>query len=622
MLDTALLAHYELASPSLLAQTPALTKKLGFDLAIQTQAWEDLRLQLEQRLYGLRNWRLSWWMHWARLAEAILPRRYHWLIVPNTMTRGLAINDLIKDPTGAQAVNICTAGMRSGLMSSSRPWFKIKAGLRSYKIDRPAQLWFEEVEDRIYSIMATSNFYNSATQMFQDEIVFGTAPVLIYEDRQDVIRCFNPCAGEYFLGSGSDFRTNAFYRTFVLTVAQTVMMFGLDKVGSEVQGLWEQKGASLETEVIIAHAIEPNFSLQMPGMPPQLGVVPGNFEWREYYWLWGKTTPGPLSRRGFRQKPFIVTKWSETSNDPYGRSAGMDALPDILQLQVMTVRQAEAIEKMVRPPMVAGAQMRNQPSSSLPGRVTYVTDFEKAGFKPAYEVKPDIADMAALIEKIEKRVERWFYVPQFQMLEQLEGVQPRNEMEIAERRGEKLQVLGPVVEQNTGQMAEMIRRIFAIMARRGLIPPKPQSLLGVPLDIEFDTMITVAQRAAQTAVMERYITVVSKLQETAIQTQSAERPLDNVNLDTFSREYGNRIAFPDKIMRGEDEVKQLRQQRAQAQQQAQQKAEAMQAATHAAPALASAAKDASEIDTGGALNALQIASGMGGAAPGATGLPQ
>jgi hypothetical protein len=37
--------------------------------------------------------RLSWWEHWAKLAEAILPRRYHWLIVPNTMMPATAFFD-------------------------------------------------------------------------------------------------------------------------------------------------------------------------------------------------------------------------------------------------------------------------------------------------------------------------------------------------------------------------------------------------------------------------------------------------------------------------------------------------------------------------------------------------
>lgn len=608
-------AHYELASASLLAEAPALAKQQWYDP--DNQHWEEFRLELEQRLYALRNWRLSWWEHWAKLAEAILPRRYHWLIVPNTMSRGLAINGAIKDPTGAQAVRVCTAGMRSGIMSSSRPWFKIKAGLRNFKPDRDGELWFEEVEDRIYRVFSGSNYYQSATQMFEDLIVFGTAPKLMYEDRETIIRCYNPCAGEYYLGAGSDFRINSFYRTFVLTVIQCVQMFGLDRLPPDLQTLWANKGASLETEVIIAHAIEPNFAAEMPGQAKNLGRVPGNFTYREYFWVWGKASSQPLSVRGFRNKPFITPRWSTTSNDPYGRSPGMDALPDILQSHLMTVRQAEAIDKIVRPPMLATMFLKNQPSSINPGKVTFVPNLNE-GMKSIYDIKMDLEHMTALIERLDARVGKWFFNDLFQMMENLEGVQPRNEMEIAERRGEKLQVLGPVVEGIENELAEDLRRVISIMGRRGLLPPKPPSLLGIPLEIEFDSMIAVAQRAAETASMERGIAVVTQLQK----SYPEQSPADNVNIDEFTRIYLDKANFPVKAMYGETEVKQMRAAKAAANKQAADKAQAMQAVTHAAPAAAAAAKDASDIDPGGLVNAMQIASGMGGAATGAGNLLQ
>ena len=115
--------------------------------------------------------------------------------------------------------------------------------------------------------------------------------------------------------------------------------------------------------------------------------------------------------------------------------------------------QAEAIEKMVRPPLLADMNLKNQPSSILPGRVTYVPDIAK-GIKSIYDINMDINHMSQLIEKIEARVQKWFFNDLFQMMENLEGVQPRNEMEIAERRGEKLQVLGPVVEGVENELAD------------------------------------------------------------------------------------------------------------------------------------------------------------------------
>lgn len=606
-------AHYEIADDSLLAQAPALAKQSWYanDSSTAQKRWEDLRLQLESRLYGLRNWRLSWWEHWARLAEAILPRRYHWLIVPNTMTRGLAINQAIKDPTGSQAVRVCTAGLRSGIMSSSRPWFKLKAGLRTFKPDQAAKDWFEDTQDRIYRVFSQSNYYQCGTQMFEDLTVFGTAPKLMYEDRESIIRCYNPCAGEYYLALGSDNRRNAFYRTYVQTVAQVVMMFGLENCSPNVQTLWELKGAALETEIIVAHAIEPNFSLQMPGMTdPNLGVIPGNFVYREYFWEWGQTSPRPLSARGFRTKPFIAPVWTSTSNDPYGRSPGMDALPDILQLHQMTVRQAEAIDKGVRPPLLAHNSLKNQPSSILPGRVTYVPD-PNAGMKPIFEMNLDLSHMTALIEKIEGRVEKWFFNDLFQMMANIEGVQPRNEMEIAERRNEKMQVLGPVVEGIENELAGDIKRAYQIMARRGLIAPKPQSLLGIPLDIEFDSMVSVAQRAAETAAMERGMTVVTNLKA----SYPEDHPEDVVDVTKFTQVYLEKANFPAPVMRGETEIQQVRDGRNKANAEAAQKAQAAQILTHTAPAVAGAAKDASQIDPGGALNALQIMQGLTPANP-------
>ena len=602
-LDIATTAHYELASASLLADAPAFAKKLWYK---ENQNWEDLRQQLEARLYGLRNWRLSWWEHWAALASAILPRRYHWLIVPNTMSRGLGINGAIKDPTGSQAVRVCTAGLRSGIMSSSRPWFKIKPGLKNFKPDRAAQLWFEDTQDRIYRVFNGSNYYESSTQMFEDLTVFGTAPRLIYGDRDSIIRCYNPCAGEYYLGVGPDGRINSFYRTYVQTVMQMVQFFGLERCSPDVQAMWEQKGVALETEVIVAHAIEPNFSLAMPGMrDTNLGKVPGNFTYREVYWEWGRNTPQPLSMVGYREKLFGAPRWATTSNDPYGRSPGMDALPDILQLHTMTVRQAEAIEKMVRPPMLADIGLKNQPSSILPGRVTYVADVAK-GMKSMYEINMDLDHMNQLIQKIEGRVEKWFFNDLFQMMDNLEGVQPRNEMEIAERRGEKMQVLGPVVEGVTKELAGDINRTVAIMGRRGMLLPKPQSLRGIPLDIEFDTMIAVAQRAAETAATERIITVMTNVSKSYPDAHVE----DNVDLDKTFRSYAEKGGFAVSNMNSEDEVKAIRAGRAKANAQAAQQAQAAQAATHTLPAVAGAAKDASQIDTGGALNALQVMQGL------------
>ena len=64
--------------------------------------------------------------------------------------------------------------------------------------------------------------------------------------------------------------------------------------------------------------------------------------------------------------------------------------------------------------------LKNQPSSILPGRVTYVQDVSK-GMRSIYEINMDLNHMSALIEKIEARVEKWFFNDLFQMMENIRG---------------------------------------------------------------------------------------------------------------------------------------------------------------------------------------------------------
>lgn len=570
------IAYYEHMSPSLLAQQPSEPK---FMPSRVNYPWEAVRSHLEARLVMMRNWRLSWAQYWALLAAYIQPRRNTWFTegagigaqpVPNSMIRGLPINQNIIDPTGTQALRICSSGLFSGLMSPTRPWFKIRPAVQGLDDNDAVQRWCEIVEDRIYGVMAGSNFYEAGAQMFEDLVLYGTAPIIIYEDVEDLIRCYNPCAGEYYLGVGATFRVDTLYRQFVLTIAQIVDMFGLENCPTDVQQMWHSKGGSLEMERIVAHAIEPNFPINNNGT--DVDLLKGDFTYREVYWMWGLACDRPLSVRGFEGMPFIAPRAFTVSNDPYGRSIAMDVLPDIMQLQQETKRKAEAIEKSVRPPLLASVELKNQPSSILPGHVTYVSNLSaQTGMRPIYEVRPEIAEMMQDLTAIQNRVKSGFLVDLFMMLDQMEGVQPRNQLEITERRSEKMQVIGPLVESFQSVASQAIKRIFAIMVKNRLIPPAPPELRGSSLDIEYVSMFSIAQKAAQTASMEKLAAVVGNL--------GAVYPEAKASLDpvTFLQKYNELLNNPKELLNSPDKIAALMQKQAQAAQQQQAMSEGMAA---------------------------------------------
>lgn len=594
------IARYERASPLLLAMEKPVAPAT---VAIDDWEWSKLREHNEARLMMARSWRFSWIEHWALIAQYLSPRRSLWLSqggvdqpVPNSMVRGLPVNQAILDPTATYALQVAGAGMMSGLMSPSRPWFKLGPGM-DVELDRAGQLWYEEVEERAYTVMAESNFYDTAAVMFKDLVAYGTGPIIIYEDSEEILRCSAPVIGEYYILVGSTFRPEGLLRQYAYTVAQTVEEFGLDACPPDVAQLWRQKGSALEREVIIAHSIEPNFAIQQPGDRKPYGKIPGDYTWRECYWKYGAATPRPLSLRGFKELPFISPRWQVNGNDPYGSDCpGMVALGDIMQLQQETRRKAELLEKVVRPPLNGPMELKNQPSSILPGHVTYSPDPTK-GLAPVFKIDPQgLPGISADLLLIQQRIKQGFFNDLFLMLAQ--ATKDMTAFEVAQRQQEKLQVLGPVIErfQNEGA-GPAIRRVLSIMARKKLLPPMPRSLIGIPMKIEYVSLLALAQKAVKTAGTERIVGVTIKVAQSG-------RPevMDLINWDETIREYGEDLAVSHKTFNDDAAVQKLRVDRAKQMAQAQQE----KTAQETLPALAGAAKDVGGIDVGGGINAAQL----------------
>lgn len=550
-------APYDSMSPSLLAaQPPTLPDKL----TKPSSDWDTIYNHLEARMGMLRSWRYSWWSYWSVLAQFFIPRRYKFLVQANNQNRGRPINDSIIDSTGTLAVNVCASGMWTGLTSPSRPWFQLDKAFPWIDLDADAQAWIKDTQDRIYAVLHGSNFYNIFAQAFQDVTVFGTAPIIIYEDSMDVIRLYLPCAGEYYLAAGSRLSIDTLYREFTLTVAQIVEMFRLENCPEPVRMAWENAGSSLETEFVVCHSIEPNFALSGKGKnsKTKVDVVPGKYIFREVYWLKGQKGDRALSRKGFLYRPFVTARWSTVSNDPYGRSPCMDALGDTKQIQVETLRKAEFIEKGVRPPMGADAELKNEPASILPAHITYMntSSGQKKGFWPLFEVaaqwvaalKDDIAGVAA-------RIERCLFVDVFLAITRMEGVQPRNELELTKRDLERLQQLGPFITLFETEVAgPALKAIIDIMERRRLLKPKPPSLKGIPLKIGYTSIMRLAQRSAESVAMKDGFVTLGEL-SAAAKAAGVPDPIRVINLDKAAKHYLDLNNFPEDCIFTDDEVK-------------------------------------------------------------------
>lgn len=564
-----------------------------------------LRRYSEGRMMGLRVNRYSWWTHWRELADYYLPRRYKWIVTPNQMSRGSPINQHILDSTGVICARNLASGIMSGKSSPSRPWFKLKIGRIDSTLTTPVSLWLAECERLMRLVFHESNFYNSIATFYYDLVIFGTASMLIYEDFENVINCFNPCAGEFYIDIDGQYRPTIFYREFTMTISAVVNRFGIENCSPNIQRLYRlQTGSNLTQEIVVAHSIEPNND----GRAKEFGFS-DRFAYRECYWEWGgsaspqggsNSPPGFLEKRGYYENPAITTRWDLVSNDPYGRSVAMDGLGDQKQLQLETRRKAQGIDKMVNPPLVADIQLKNQPASLLPGGITYVSGYAssgKPGFSSVYDTKFPVGEITEDLSEVRERLKKTFFNDLFQPLSQYETRSNITAVEVDQRKAESLIMLGPVFERIDSEgLSQVIERVFAMMARAGIFPPPPEEIAGSPMNIEFISMLNTAQSAAEATGIERLLGLAGNLVgvDPAI--------MDNIDVDFSLDKYSSLLNNDPRMIRSPEALAIIRQKRQEQQQAEQQAALAEQ--------LAKGAQTLSQADIGGGQNALQALTGV------------
>ena len=545
-------------------------------------AFINKRNEFEILRAQLRIERNSFISHWRDITENIMPRRGRFYSTDNN--KGDKRNQKIVDSTATMALRTLRSGMMGGITSPARPWFRLTTSNPTFSENGAVKEWLEQVSDRMSTVFLKSNLYNVLPIVYGDLGGVGTSCMFIEEDFDEVIRAYPFPVGTYYIANDHKLKVNTFIREFRMTVRQVVEKFGIDaetrnikwdNISSVVQNLW--KNNQTEAWIEIAHVIKPNSDYdpskktnkfkKFISVYYELGYTGASTANTNY--LGGALDNGKYLRmEGYDIFPVLAPRWEISAEDVYGTSCpGMTALGDIKQLQVGEKRALQAIDKMVNPPMIGPTSLRNAKVSILPGDITFVDERDnQGGFRPAHEVRFDVNAMEAKQQQVRQRISRSFYEDLFLMLAQSDRRQI-TAREIDERHEEKLLALGPVLEQlNQDLLDPLIDLVFSIMDKRGMLPPPPDEIAGTELKVEYISIMAQAQKLNGLAGIERFTGYVGNL------AQADPSTLDKVDMDKLVDIYGEVVSMPAGVVRTDEDVEVLRDQRAE-QQAAQAKAE-------------------------------------------------
>lgn len=527
-------------------------------------AAETLKEQLQKQQAQLTNDRSSFDPHWRELSDFINPRGSRFLVTD--VNRDDRRNTKIVDPTATLAARTLSSGMMSGITSPARPWFKLATPDPDMMDYGPVKLWLEVVQRRMNEVFNKSNIYQSLPLLYASLGNYSTGAMAVLEDDSDVIRTMMFPIGSYYMANSARGSVDTCFRKFSMTVRQLVMEFGLNNVSDSVKSMWDS--GNYESWIEVIHAVYPNIDRDTAKLNSKNKPV------KSVYYEVGGDSDKLLRESGFDEFPIMAPRWEVNGEDVYGSSCpGMIALGQVKALQLEQKRKSQLIDKATNPPMVGPSSLRNQRVSLLPGDITYIDQVTgQDGFKPAYLVNPNTADLLADIQDTRQIINSAYFVDLFMMLQNINTRSMPVEA-VIEMKEEKLLMLGPVLERlNDECLNPLIDRTFSIMARKNLLPPPPDVLQGMPLRIEYISVMAQAQKSIGLSSLSSTVGFIGQL------AQAKPEALDKLNVDQAIDAFAEMSGVSPTVIVPQEQVEQVREQRAQQQQQQQMVAMGMAAA--------------------------------------------
>ena len=499
----------------------------------------------------------------------------------------------IIDDTAEKAVQVMAAGLQSGNTSPASPWFKVGLADKDLQEFHSAKVWLDDVTAILHGLFHRT-LYNSTYHTYMELGTFGTGAFMLLDDKVETMRTRSLTVGEYSIGLNNALRVDTIVRDFWMTARQMVQEFGLQNVSVACQKAW-QSGAYIQRFRVV-NFIEPNDG-EIKGMLGRIAedgrLVPSEFR-SVYMEVSSDDNKGDnfLRVQPYRTFPVAAPRWHVVANKTYGVSPGMVELGNIQMLNKLQEMDLEAIEKVNAPPLMSSSDSHF--INPLPDGISYLEDVTglKDNLAPLYQINPDIAATSNKIERVQQAIREGFYNNLFLMFAQ-EGKQ-MTATEVIERQGEKMIMLGPVIERLNPEMNDIIvERGFDLALRNDMLPPPPEDIAGAEIDIEYTGMLAQAQRALGSRKITQYVQHAGMLAEIV-----GPQVLDGVNADKALSKFGEDIGIPAEVAQAPETIEMIRAQRQQAAQ--------VQQAAEAAMNVADTAKTMSEtgLDQNSALDAM------------------
>jgi hypothetical protein len=452
----------------------------------------------------------------------------------------------IYDATAPVSANLLASQMHGNLTSPSQRWFSLRFRDEDMNTNQAAKEWIEDTEERLWQTLLESDFNNEAAEMYLDLVSFGTSCVMM-EEKSDILDEWDgidfttvPMADIYF-EPGADTMPLRVYRRLRYTSLQL-----RDRFGDNLPSAIAEAEDDVDRKYEVVFCVYPREDSEDADITKPLKP-----EARPYGYKYILHDGGEeLEEGGYYHFPAMIIRWNKVAGARYGYSPAMIALSDILQLNTVVAQTSEARAKAIDPPYLTTERGIFGDLDLTPGGLTYVTDLDEIR---ALESASRFDQADAEIERLQQGIRSTFFIDKLE----LKDSPQMTAYEVQVRYERMLRLMAPTLGRLQKDFLDnVVENGVGILGRSGQLKEMPEELENADLDIEYTGPLPRAQKGEIAVGIDGWMNALSQ------RAEFFPEALDIVDVDQAERTRAELMGVPAKALKPQNEVDEMRQERA------------------------------------------------------------
>lgn len=508
---------------------------------IKKNKTDVMQLLLENEY--LHNQNANYRSYCQDLADFFLPRKA-WINSMRMQGERVKFNFLY-DTTAISSARDCSAGIYTYLTNPTSRWFGIRFRKADLMKQEDTRMFCKDVEDWAFAKLDDSNFYNIVLEWFADQIIFGPGTFGMFEDAEKFVRFNNVPVGRVNRVVDAFGRLTDIYINFPLTAHQAFKLFGPSAGESVLKSLQNEKPFA---EFDFVHYVGKRYDIEA-GKSDSMNMP--------YKSCWiAKKDKHMITENGFMEMPYISEVFYQDSNDPNGFSPAMDCFAEVKLVNAMKRTVIRGAMKQSDPAYIMPSRGFVLPLNANPGAMNYrdaKTPHDALQALPVGNGRIDIG--VDLIKHEQEIIQNAMFVNLFRSLNEV--TKQMTVLETQQRVSQSMSLLGPVVNRMTRALGLTINRLVSMGPRDPLsgFPKIPKGLEHEEYDIEYLSILAKAQRQTEVSEIQSFLMDVETIG--AVMPAVIDKIDEDKTIDVLHRIRG----ITPEILRGEEEVAQIRKHR-------------------------------------------------------------